>query len=193
MQVHHYLATAAACLVALALTACGAAATPTAARLGAMTCNAAGTGATITLDGKRLNYTCPKQGSYEAGLFGDPSAGAKGWQIDEKNYQKASNGGYQTASTTPMLISAIALIDGTKCSFAGTGATITLNGKRVNYTCPKAGSDEVALIGNIAGNITAGGQGFQIEKASYTFSQGSSTVKSSAMVPIKALDVAPLQ
>jgi hypothetical protein len=179
---------AGALLLALALAACGAAATPTTTRSSVLTCNAAAAGAAVTLDGQRLNYTCPKQGSYDVGLFGDVTAGDKGWQIDEKTYQKAG-AGYQTVSTTPMLVSAIALIDGTKCSFAGTGATITVSNKRVNYTCPRAGSDEVALIGD----IVAGGQGFQIEKASYTFAQGVSTVKATAMVPIKALDVAPLQ
>ncbi len=42
---------------------------------------------------------------------------------------------------------AIQLPDGTVCQFAGTGATLAFDGKRLNYTCGEMDGDQVALLG----------------------------------------------
>ena len=42
----------------------------------------------------------------------------------------------------------VALPDGTRCSFAGTGATLAFDGKRLNYTCDVVGQ-EVGLLGDL--------------------------------------------
>lgn len=43
----------------------------------------------------------------------------------------------------------IELADGTQCLFAGTGATLAFDGKRLNYTCGFQGEDQVGLIGDV--------------------------------------------
>lgn len=50
------------------------------------------------------------------------------------------------AITEPPAI--VALPDGTPCAFAGTGATLAFNGKRLNYTCEVEGQ-EVGLLGDL--------------------------------------------
>ncbi|TVP69363.1 MAG: hypothetical protein EA342_03475 [Leptolyngbya sp. LCM1.Bin17] len=51
------------------------------------------------------------------------------------------------AGTAPEdLATAIVLPDGTKCNFAGRGATLTYEDQRLNYTC----SDTLGLIGDVA-------------------------------------------
>ena len=57
------------------------------------------------------------------------------------------------------LIEEIVLVDGTVCAFAGEGATLAFEGKRLNYTC---GNHVVGLIGDIESQ--AGGV-FRVEKA----------------------------
>jgi len=172
-------------IITTALAACGMSATPAATII---TCTFAGSGTAITLDGERLVFTCPNVGGDNAALVGNVRAGPNGWQIDKKTYKK-SGSTYQTTSTSAVTITSILLADATQCDFVGTGATIILNGKRVNFTCPNAGNDSVALVGEI--QVVA--QGWTIEKDTYTKTASGFVVKSSAQVPIRSIDVAPAQ
>ena len=192
-------------LIAVVIAACGAALTatpaptatvvptntpvPTATAAPALSagvrCLFAGAGATLTFDGKRLNYTCPTVGSDESGLIGDVTLGAKAWEIEKASYARGSSG-WALKSSAKAAIDKIELSDGTVCAYAGSGATLSFDSKRLNFTCPNQGSDTVGLIGN----ILAGVKGPEIEKALIARDSNGWTLKSSTKVQISGLIVA---
>lgn len=51
------------------------------------------------------------------------------------------------ASTEPAAV--VELADGARCFFAGKGATLAFDGKRLNYTCETTGDDQVGLLGDL--------------------------------------------
>ncbi len=184
----------------LALVACGATPTPTATPKPAPTstplppippspptvtwCQFAGTGATIAIGGKRANFTCPRTADGDVVLLGDVEAGAKGWQITKAIIAKTDKG-FEAKSSETVLVSHIQLADGTECAFAGTGATIAIEDKRANFTCPRTPDGDVVLLGN----IEAGAKGGQIVKAVLTRTDAGFTAKASETALLKAIGV----
>ncbi len=170
----------------LALVACGTAATPTAKPAAATpSCDFAGTGATITVDGKRANFSCPKMGESNVVLLGEIKVGDKSWQI-QKAVVNMTDKGFTTKATETVLVTRIELADGSSCAFAGTGTTITIDGKRANFTCGRQGNNDVALLGE----IKAGEKGWQIERAVIDMTNKSFAGTTEAMT-IKAISVGP--
>jgi heat shock protein HslJ len=77
----------------------------------------------------------------------------------------------------------IELPDGSLCQFAGTGATLAFDGKRLNYTC---GSPEVGLLGD---PLPLGGTEWQVEKATIGREGDAFVLESSEVIPFTAWQV----
>jgi hypothetical protein len=77
-------------------------------------------------------------------------------------------------------------VAGTRCLFAGAGATLSFNNKRLNFTCPQVGTDESGLIGN----VLTGAREWEIEKAIYARGSDGFTMKSSAKATIAYIELA---
>jgi putative hemolysin len=111
-------------------------------------CSFAGTGATLTFEGKRLNYTCEAEGQ-EVGLLGDLKQSEGVWTVEKVVIGHGDSGFFvQESEEVTMTIERIELADGTQCLFAGTGATLAFEGKRLSYTCQVEGQ-EVGLLGDL--------------------------------------------
>jgi hypothetical protein len=180
-----------ACLaVAVLLLACTGPATPTPSAPATqpeapLRCLFAGTGATLAFDGKRLNFTCEREGENETGLLGDVVMSDVGWTI-EKATIGHGDAGFSLLSSQMVLIDGIELADGTLCAFAGMGATLAFEGKRLNFTC---GSPEVGLLGEV--RLTE--DGWAIEKAVIEHGDSGFTLLSSEEVLITALLATPMK
>ena len=74
----------------------------------------------------------------------------------------------------------VELADGTRCAFAGRGATLAFDGKRLNYTCETAGDDEVGLIGDLVQQ----GEDWVAEKAIIGHDDTGFFLKESEMVTV---------
>ncbi|MFN8632875.1 MAG: META domain-containing protein [Chloroflexota bacterium] len=61
--------------------------------------------------------------------------------------------------SAPSSATSIQLPDGTVCRFAGTGATLAFEGKRVNYTCDESGEQSSVILG--APTLQAGTLSFE--------------------------------
>lgn len=137
-------------------------------------CNFAGRGATLTYEGQRLNYTCGDT----LGLIGDVAI-ANGTDI---TVATATLEGATITGSEPLTftIQEIELADGTRCLNAGQGATLTYEGKRLNFTCD----------GNfgLVGEIIQSEETFVAEKAEL---EGTNFV-SSDLSEIQILSGAPL-
>lgn len=88
-----------------------------------MSCDFAGTGATIAVDGKRANFACPKVGDSNVVLLGNINVGDKSWQI-QKAVVNMTATGFTTKSTETAPVTRIELADGSICAFAGTARQI---------------------------------------------------------------------
>lgn len=141
--------------LALALTACapvlgglgrGAEATAFVTLPSGARCAYAGDGATLAFDGDRLAWTCDALAGAPTGLLGAPQVGEDGstlrWRFGVLG--TAPEGGFALAEDTGLLGRAyvLELADGARCAFAGEGATLAVDGRRVDYTC---GGDVVVL------------------------------------------------
>jgi hypothetical protein len=106
-------------------------------------CQFAGTGATITFNGQRANYTCSNPAIV---ILGTPTFQNGVWNVTQGNVQVTNNVPTVISSTTVQMdIVRVAMTDGSTCQFAGTGATITVGGQRMNYTC---GDPSTGLLGD---------------------------------------------
>lgn len=106
-------------------------------------CQFSGTGATITFQGQRANYTCSNPAQV---VLGTPVLQNGVWVVTVGNVQNTSTGPTIVSSTqVEMDITRVNLLDGSTCSFAGNGATISIDGLRLNYTC---GDPSVGLFGD---------------------------------------------
>jgi heat shock protein HslJ len=147
-------------------------------------CLHAGRGATLAFDGKRLNYTCGTDGEDEVGLIGD-----MGLDLDILTVEKAVYGrddsGFVLRASEPVVMTVVQveLADGTQCLNAGHGATIALDGKRLNYTCGTEGEDEVGLIGDMQLDVDV----LMVEKALYGRDGSGFVLEASEMTTAKAV------
>ncbi len=141
-------------------------------------CRFAGTGATLAFEGKRANFTCDAE---DVALIGDVERGPNGWLIEKATLTR-NDGSFAVAASQMALILQIQLADGTRCDWAGSGATLSFAGKRVNFTCD---AEDVVLIGD----ITAGAEGWLIEKATLAHDDSGFRIAASVATPIAALMV----
>lgn len=155
-----------------------------------MTCAWAGAGATLAFDGKRLNYTCSDSDGTIIGLLGDPTPTAIGyWSVEKATITHGTDGFALDASeTVEFLAATLDLADGTQCAFAGEGATMAFDGKRLNYSCP----DEEGLTVGLLGDLVAGEAGvLYAEKALIDRSGSEPTVTEATPVAIAQINAAP--
>jgi len=143
-------------------------------------CAFAGTGATLAFGDKRANFTCAP--GDEQVLLGDVVLTGRGWEIERAVIANTASGS-AVQSSEMAVVTQIELVDGTLCSFAGTGATLAFGDKRANFTCTPRG--DVVLLGE----TTLSDRGWEIEKALLTSTDSGFTLQSSEMVPIAALVV----
>jgi hypothetical protein len=172
-------------LAGLLLAACAKQASPSPTPSGrGWRCAFAGTGATLAFEGKRLNFTCPQQRDAGVGLLGDPVSGPQGWEIEMGVYAHGDEG-FTLQSSQMVTVMEIELSDGMHCPFVGTGASLAFEGKRLNFTCPRAGDKEVGLIGDVVQTD----RGWEMERATIAHSDQGFALQSSELVPIAALIV----
>ena len=126
-------------------------------------CRAAGKGATLALDGRRLNFDCGPSGVDKLGLLGPLAAGPEGLLAATRAEITWSEGLSSVRKTEAVLVRAaqITLAEGLTCRFAGKGATLAFEGRRANYTCGTKDGDTVALLGE----LEAAEGGFRILRA----------------------------
>lgn len=141
-------------------------------------CRFAGTGATLAIDGKRANFTC---GSPEQVLLGDIEPGFDGWFIEKATLIR-TDGEFTIDESHQAMLLQIELEDGTRCDWAGSGATLAFDEKRVNFSCD---ADDVVLLGE----VTQGDEGWMVEKATLTNDGDGFSIESAEMTMIAALMV----
>ena len=145
-------------------------------------CAFAGTGATLGFHDKRLNFTCPPDGDYETGLLGDVELSDRGWEIERAVFEQTDDG-FSLVSSDMAVVNQIELQDGTLCAFAGTGATMGFDGKRLNFTCSPPADTFTGLLGD----VQLGDEGWEIERAEIARSATGFSLESSEMALIAAL------
>lgn len=117
-------------------------------------CRFAGTGATVAIEDKRANFTC---GAPDVVLLGEMAPGFDGWFIEKATLTR-SDSEFTVAESTQAMVLQIELEDGTRCDWAGSGATLAFDEKRVNFSCDK---QDVVLLGE----VEQAAEGWLIEKA----------------------------
>lgn len=106
---------------------------------GGEVCGFAGEGATLAFDGLRLSWTCDVAPSGPRGLFGAPVVvgdTAVSWRLGTTG-RRAAGGGFELVAMASVdaLVARFQTAAGDTCAFAGMGATLAVDGRRVNYTC----------------------------------------------------------
>jgi heat shock protein HslJ len=102
-------------------------------------CAHAGDGATLAFDGDRLSWTCDPEEGATRGLLGAPAVTEDGtglaWRLGV--VRTAAAGGFELArdERVSARVWTLELEGGERCAFAGEGATLALEGRRVAYTC----------------------------------------------------------
>lgn len=121
------------------------------------TCFHAGRGATITVDGQRLGWTCTTDTGAPRGLFGQPFTNVAdvSWRLVAT--ERGQDGAWVAASSETVTgrVEAFQLTNGAACAFAGEGATLAFGDRRVNWAC---GDDAVAV-----GSLRADAAGLYVE------------------------------
>jgi hypothetical protein len=144
----------------------------------------AGAGATMGIDGERLNFTCSQAGAVMVGLFGDIQPGADGWAIARKSFQSGADG-FVGLGSEMTRIEALLLHDGMRCQWADGASAQTFAGRPVNFTCPSETGAEYVLLGD----VTLGDEGWLIERGVLIRSGSSTRLEKVAPALIDALGV----
>lgn len=144
-------------------------------------CLFAGKGATLAFEGKRVNYTCGESAGAGTVILGTPQFknGSGSIQIGVVE-RKADGSALKSSQTLSLDISQVELSDGSKCLFAGKGATLAFDGKRLNHTC---GAPDVGLIGDFDMTDSL----WTVEKVTLERKDGAFAIRSSEKVTIKAV------
>ena len=88
---------------------------------------------TLSFQGQPVTYTCANPAVV---ILGTPVLQNGVWVVMQGAVQNTASGPAVVSSTrVEMDIARVNLLDGSSCAFAGRGATIAVNGQRVNYTC----------------------------------------------------------
>lgn len=146
-------------------------------------CMFAGTGATMGIDGERLNFTCSQAGDVTVGLFGDIQPQADGWMVARKSFKPGTDGFVGLLSEMTR-VEALLLHDGMRCQWAG-GATPAFDGKRVNFACQSETGAEYVLVGA----VVLGDGGWMIERGVLVRSADAVKLEKVAPILIDALGV----
>jgi putative lipoprotein len=109
-------------------------------------CQWAGTGATFTVQGQRVNFTCASN-NVNAVLYGDIAAAPTGWTIGRAVIVQ-DQGQLVPASTGVVDVLGIELADGMRCSWTGGGAPKLTDGRSAPFTCASNGRI-YALTGDV--------------------------------------------
>ena len=119
-------------------------------------CLNAGEGATLAFDGVRVNYTCATTDIGDVVLLGDLASPMLDQLIVDVGLITRGDDGFILDSSTllTMLMSEVTLADGTVCLNAGQGATLSFDGKRVNYNCETTDEGDVVLLGDFTADMT---------------------------------------
>ena len=109
-------------------------------------CAYAGEGATLAFDAQRLAWTCEVAPTGPRGLFGAPVVvGETGvsWRLGT-SARRADGAGFELVrlESVDARVARFTIPSGETCAFAGEGATLAFDGRRVHYTCD---GDLVAL------------------------------------------------
>ncbi len=150
-------------------------------------CAWAGAGATLAFDGKRLNYTCEESDATIIGLLGDPVATEMArWTVEKATISHGTDGfTLQESEMVTFLLARLDLADGSQCAFAGEGATMTFDGKRLNYTCAAAG--DTTIVG-ILSELNVGAAGVYLaEKVTIDRSGSEPTIQERAQVAVNQI------
>jgi heat shock protein HslJ len=153
-------------------------------------CAWAGEGATLAFDRKRLNYTCTQGDKEIIGLLNNPTAVEPARWAVEKATISHGDGGFalQTSETVTFLAVTLELADGTRCAFAGEGATLAFDGQRLNYTCNKTDQELTGILGD----LVAGKAGvFLATKALIERSGSESVLKATTQASVTQINGAP--
>jgi len=146
-------------------------------------CAFAGTDATIVVNGKRAYFTCESRaGQEDVVLLGEITADENGWMIEQAVLQR-SNNDFVASATSEVVVTHIELEDGTRCAWAGSGATIAIAEKRANFTC-----ETPTLV--LLGDIVLGDAGWEIEKVILTQSDSGFDAGTTETALVAALGVA---
>jgi heat shock protein HslJ len=110
------------------------------------TCGHAGGGATLAFDGQRLTWTCDVGEAGPRGLFGAPTVIRETdvvWRL-ASTARRPDGAGFELAriDLVDARVTSLELESGEACAFAGEGATLAFDGRRVHYTC---GGDVVVV------------------------------------------------
>jgi len=146
-------------------------------------CMFAGTGATMGIDGERLNFTCSQTGDVTVGLFGEIQPQADGWMVARKSFKPGADGFVGLLSEMTR-IEAVLLHDGMRCQWAG-DAPPACDGKRVNFTCQSETGAEYVLVGD----VVLGDEGWTIERGVLVRSAAAVKLEKVAPILIDALGV----
>lgn len=124
-------------------------------------CGFAGEGATLAFDGQRLAWTCDVAPTGPRGLFGAPTVVRDTdvyWRLGT-TARRADGAGFELAQLEAVesRVARLELATGETCAFAGEGATLAFEGRRVHYTC---GGDAV-----LVGGFTADDRGLLATRA----------------------------
>jgi heat shock protein HslJ len=124
-------------------------------------CGHAGGGTTLAFDGQRLAWTCDVAETGPRGLFGAPTVIRETdvvWRL-ATTARRADGAGFELAriDLVEARVTRLELESGEACAFAGEGATLAFDGRRVHYTC---GGDVVVL-----GAFTADDRGLLARRA----------------------------
>jgi len=150
----------------------------------------AGTGATLTVEGKRVNWTGERRADgTTAVLAGDITLGDEGWEITQATLTR-TDGSWKAQSTSTVLVQGIELADGSSCWFAGTGATFGFQDQRANFTCGDRKAQEITAL---FGELKPGDDGYKILRATGSLGEQGFTATTSAQMAVVALYVGPMQ
>jgi hypothetical protein len=112
-------------------------------------CLYAADGATLTFDGRRLDWTCESPAEAPRGLLGAPivTAGVNvSWRL-VATARAVDGGGYVIVNEELVQgrASQLTLATGETCLFSGEGATMAFDQGRVNYAC----GGDVVVVGDL--------------------------------------------
>lgn len=143
------------------------------------TCLWAGEGATLAFDGERVNYTCSTENTV---LIGDPVATEDAvWTVTVGTLN-----GTELASSEEVTfqLNELDLVDGSTCLNAGRGATVGVDGERLNWTCGDPTDEgQYGVFGPLTVSADVPGA-YIANKILFTMGDSGATAKTTFAVPV---------
>jgi uncharacterized membrane protein len=147
-------------------------------------CRQTEAGSTLRFRGQRVRFDCGRSAGDTVTLVGPLTPGPEGMLQAQKAFVPWRSGEQEPRHTeaTAVRPSEIVLTDGLICRFAGVGATLAFEGRRLSYTCGTKDGDTVALLGDL--EPVEGG--FRILLAKIAHGESGFTVRSSEPILVDA-------